>query len=264
MEEAKFIPNVPIKVLIHGYTGHVDYAPNPQIRPHYLKKGYNVITVDYKNLVPQGCYTTAVKNAAIVAECCAKFLDTLLHARSDLRLENIHVVGLSLGAHVSGQISKHLKLGELERVTGLDPALPLFFDYFRPEDSMLSKESAKFVDVLHTNAGVKGKYGPLGHVDFYANGGTFQKDCGLDTTCSHERSANYFGESVTTNIGFWAYPCNSLAAFFGKLCKRPKDSDYILYGEYVTYTARGDYFFDTNAESPFAMGKKYNESHFKS
>lgn len=31
--EAPFILNAPIKMLIHGYTGHKDYSPNTELRP---------------------------------------------------------------------------------------------------------------------------------------------------------------------------------------------------------------------------------------
>lgn len=44
-------------------------------------------------------------------------------------------------------------------------------------DSKLDASDAKFVDVIHTNAGWKGKLEPCGHVDFYPNGGYEQVGC---------------------------------------------------------------------------------------
>lgn len=58
---------------------------------------------------------------------------------------------------------------------GLDPALPFFTTADR--HSKLDKTDAKFVDVIHTNAGVFGKIEPSGHVDFYINGGQTQPAC---------------------------------------------------------------------------------------
>ena len=38
---------------------------------------------------------------------------------------------------------------------------------------------AKFIDAIHTNAGMRGKPLPYADVDFYANGGTFQTPCSM-------------------------------------------------------------------------------------
>ena len=99
------------------------------------------------------------------------------------------------------------------RITGLDPAGPRFFDgpfnAAIPElaDNVLSKESANFVDVIHTNGGFDpcivctdcklvetlksslcislvhcGTILQLGHLDFYPSGGSVQPGClfGID------------------------------------------------------------------------------------
>ena len=60
---------------------------------------------------------------------------------------NTHLVGVSLGAHVSGFVGKELK--NLSRITGLDPAGPLFEGY--TANVRLDKTDADFVDVIHSN-----------------------------------------------------------------------------------------------------------------
>ena len=60
---------------------------------------------------------------------------------------------------------------------GLDPAYPLFEE--ASADEILDKTDAKFVDVIHTNAGrlEEGRKGfpfSLGHADFWPNGGSIQ------------------------------------------------------------------------------------------
>ena len=70
-------------------------------------------------------------------------------------LDDLHLVGHSLGAHVvgiMGQTVKALGLGKLPRITGLDPAFPYY--EFSGVDSKLSKDDADFVDVIHTNSGL--------------------------------------------------------------------------------------------------------------
>lgn len=56
-------------------------------------------------------------------------------------------------------------------ITGLDPAYPTFNS--RPKSMKLDKGDAEFVDVIHSCGGYLGYAEPLGHVDFYPNGGSF-------------------------------------------------------------------------------------------
>lgn len=58
---------------------------------------------------------------------------------------------------------------------GLDPAGPGYTDV--PEKYRLDKGDAKLVDVIHTFMKVLSLAEPLGHVDFYPNGGKFQPGC---------------------------------------------------------------------------------------
>lgn len=55
------------------------------------------------------------------------------------------------------------------RITGCDPAYPLYYDTADNEE--LNKNDAKFVDIIHTDAGVLGGPTSTGHADFYPNGG---------------------------------------------------------------------------------------------
>lgn len=54
-------------------------------------------------------------------------------------------------------------------MTGLDPAFPLY--NFGGSQTRLSTSDANFVDVIHTDGGILGFPWPLGHADFYPNGG---------------------------------------------------------------------------------------------
>lgn len=71
------------------------------------------------------------------------------------------------------------KLTDLE-LPGLDPAGPGVM--LNETDGRLDDTDADFVDVIHTNSGsfVEGHLSmiePVGHVDFYPNGGQFQPGC---------------------------------------------------------------------------------------
>lgn len=69
---------------------------------------------------------------------------------------------------------------EMARISGLDPAGPLFQG--KHEAVRLDQNDAKFVDVIHTNTEVAlgvgfGSSESSGHLDFYVNGGQEQPGC---------------------------------------------------------------------------------------
>lgn len=105
------------------------------------------------------------------------------------------------------------------RITGLDPAAPDFENM--PPSNRLDKHDALFVDVIHSdtkslifNNGV-GMSQPIGHIDFYPNGGFYQPGCSVGNliqeffngnrpkgACSHRRSIVYFIESLKLKNNF--------------------------------------------------------------
>lgn len=107
-----------------------------------------------------------------------------LYDQYDLKLEKVHLIGHSLGAHIAGFAGKEFTKRtsqKLPRITSLDPAGPLFNAYSQNKDERLSDEDAEMVDVLYTDIGLMGyKGGCMGTVEFLANGGrALQPGCGL-------------------------------------------------------------------------------------
>ena len=116
-------------------------------------------------------------------------------------------MGHSLGAHVAGGAGAAVTLGRVPRITGytnliilletelianllrlagLDPAGPFFS--LNDTTTRLDPSDGDFVDIIHTNGGTLlgdelGFLPPIGHIDFYPNGGQFQPGC----------SAHYLG-----------------------------------------------------------------------
>lgn len=84
------------------------------------------------------------------------------------------MIGHSLGAHLSGFAGKTILSltagqGKLKRITGMDPALPLFS--VQDPSARLDRDDAVMVDVVHTD-GYRIAIGEaIGRVDFYPNGG---------------------------------------------------------------------------------------------
>ncbi|XP_049778093.1 inactive pancreatic lipase-related protein 1-like [Schistocerca cancellata] len=254
-KSAGFVKGKPLKILIHGYTGHRDFSPNTEIRPAYLQNGeYNVISVDYGPLAQEPCYIQAAYNTPLVGKCTAQLLDKLIDD-GVVPLSDVHVIGFSLGAQVAGQVGQYLKSGKLPRLTGLDPAMPLFATPWK--SNKLDSTDAVFVDVIHTNAGSKGKIDASGDVDFYTNGGFQQPGCdapGIPSSdsCAHARAPEYFAESISSDEGFWGTPCDSWTQYLLNLCNNsgPK----IEMGEHVPLNATGSYFLFTNIQPPYARG----------
>lgn len=145
---ANYAQGRPFVVLLHGYTGHKDYSPNSHIRPALFQNGeYNVISLDYHPLAPEPCYVQAVHNLPTVAKCTAQLLDYMME-KQIFTLDDLHIIGFSLGAQTAGMISNFVKTGKLRRIVGtqllkrmkkvqiesvitsfhaaLDPAKPMF------------------------------------------------------------------------------------------------------------------------------------------
>lgn len=181
--ETKYIginPNGKIYFIAHGYLDTGD-------RP-WVKKMMNalldndetgkssVVVVDWG----QGSsppYTQAVANIRLVGVITAHVMFMIKEQLNMKNLDNVHMLGHSLGSHLSGyagdKLQKQFGL-KLGRITAMDPAEPLFTD--AETVVRLDRNDAKFVDVVHTDTvpitrGGLGMPGAIGHVDFYPNGG---------------------------------------------------------------------------------------------
>ena len=124
-------------------------------------------------------YPQAVAN---VGKHLANFLNFLVQAGALKNLDDVHVLGFSLGAQiasVAGNQTQAQFQNMIRRITGFDPAGPGFMTVNGPTVERLDYQDAKFVDVIHTNAGILGTVLSSGHVDFYPNGGQKQPICGL-------------------------------------------------------------------------------------
>ncbi|XP_048219260.1 endothelial lipase isoform X2 [Perognathus longimembris pacificus] len=154
------------------------------------EKDANVVVVDWLPLAHQ-LYIDAVSNIGVVGHSVAKLLDWL-QGKNGFSLGNVHLIGYSLGAHVAGYAGNFVK-GTVGRITGLDPAGPMFEG--ADINKRLSPDDADFVDVLHTytrSFGVSiGIQMPVGHIDIYPNGGDFQPGCGLNDILGSIASGMY-------------------------------------------------------------------------
>ncbi|XP_073822450.1 pancreatic triacylglycerol lipase-like [Musca autumnalis] len=255
-----FKPAKPLYIILHGYTGDRDFSPNTYIRPALLEtQDVYVISVDYGPLVPYPCYFAAVQNLPLASKCLGQLINEMVD-KNIVENDDIHLIGFSLGAQVAGQTANYLKR-RLKRITGLDPAKPMFITV--GSDRKLDATDAEFVDVIHTDVLGRGMLRTVGHVDFYPNIGPYQPGCQTDNmedpgSCNHDRAPQYYAESIRNPEGFWAYSCPSwLHNVFG-LCN-PYSNDEVM-GHRCKRNASGSYFLQTRDKSPFAMGKQVSQN----
>ncbi|XP_041777422.1 phospholipase A1-like [Anopheles merus] len=193
-------------ILIHGYAGGDDTLPIAVLRDAYINHGgYNVFLVDWGALCQPPCYVAAVYNIRPVATCLAQSLMQLRDL--GLPVERTTCVGHSLGAHICGLMANYLNF-RMERIIALDPARPLI----KPGGvNRLDQGDAKYVQVIHTNAGHYGEGGRVGHIDFCVNGGRRQPYCGNSTNinlCSHIWAICYLAQSLYEGHEPMAEPCS--------------------------------------------------------
>ncbi|XP_078391257.1 lipoprotein lipase-like [Cetorhinus maximus] len=226
-------------LIIHGWSvsGMFEsWIEKLVIALYHTEPDANVLVVDWLDRAHQH-YPIAAKNTMLVGQDIAKLIDWLEKQEKN-PLNKMHLIGYSLGAHVAGFAGSHTA-NKIGRITGLDPAGPVFEGTHA--HGRLSPDDATFVDVLHTftreSLGISiGIRQPIGHVDIYPNGGSFQPGCDLQKAvnniatfgifafseavkCEHERSIHLFIDSLLyTDQPCKAYRCNNHRSFEKGMC----------------------------------------------
>ncbi|XP_020283949.1 pancreatic triacylglycerol lipase-like isoform X2 [Pseudomyrmex gracilis] len=242
IENSNFNSKRKTKFIIHGFIDTPLSNWVKEMRSELLAHGdYNVIVVDWAGgSLP--LYTQATANTRLVGLEIAHLIKHL-QTKYGVDLNDVHLIGHSLGAHTAGYAGEKLN-GKIGRITGLDPAEPYFQEM--PSHVRLDYTDARFVDVIHTD----GKsifflgYGmsqPCGHLDFYPNNGKEQPGCtdlsettpslpltlireGLEeasrvlVACNHVRALKLFIESINSKCQYVAHECSNYSSFLRGEC----------------------------------------------
>ncbi|KAG8175498.1 hypothetical protein JTE90_009132 [Oedothorax gibbosus] len=259
LENSTFNATHMTKVLIHGFLVNLDYE---DIR-YYMKDAvindpadYNVIVVDWTRLNSPP-YSQAVANTRVVGAQLAKLINFIIN-NTETIAENFHIVGHSLGGHIAGYAGERIE--GLARITGLDPAGPYFRDS-EPE-VRLDLTDAEFVDVIHTDGGEfvltgLGINEPIGHMDFYPNGGRLQPVTTqyINTACDHGRANDFYLETINNyECKFFAVQCSNYNDFEAGLCP-PGNHTVTVMGFHNTplpgFEPPAKFFLRTKGESQF-------------
>ncbi|XP_073493068.1 lipoprotein lipase [Phyllobates terribilis] len=276
-------------VVIHGWTVtgmYESWVPKLVDALYKREPHSNVIVVDWLQRAQQH-YPVSAGYTQLVGQDVASFIDWM-EETFNYPLDNIHILGYSLGAHAAG-VAGSLTTNKVNRITGLDPAGPSF--EYAGTSVTLSPDDAEFVDVVHTySVGTPdrsiGIQRPVGHIDIYPNGGSFQPGCSIGDTirliaengirgiidmdqivkCSHERSIHLFIDSLLNEEKpSMAYRCNSKEAFDRGLCLSCRKNRCNTLG-YKVNKVRGKrsvkMYLKTNAQMPFKVFHYQVKVHF--
>lgn len=247
---SNFNPANPTRFLIHGWNGNAGATSNILVRNAYTATGdFNVIVVDW-GAGANSNYISSRNRVEAVGNVVARFINFLVLVGGQ-RLDQIAVIGHSLGGHAAGFAGKHVAVGRVHTIIALDPAGPLF-SATDPNDRVDAGD-AEYVESIITNGGVLGMMEPIGTTNFYPNGGSSQAGCGIDIagTCAHARSNEFFAESLRSG-GFVGSRCDSFNDVSSGNCN---GASFAMGGEPSLHGrgAEGIFFLRTATSSPFAL-----------
>uniref|UniRef100_UPI00398EC033 lipoprotein lipase-like isoform X2 n=1 Tax=Pristiophorus japonicus TaxID=55135 RepID=UPI00398EC033 len=273
-------------LVIHGWTvtGMFESWIPKLVQALYEREGdSNVIVVDWLTRAHQH-YPIAVDNAKLVGRDIAHFVEWL-QEQVNFPSEHVHILGYSLGAHVAGFAGGY-GAHRVGRITGLDPAGPEFEG--AAAHHRLSPDDAEFVDALHTFT--RGSLGrsigiqqPVGHVDIYPNGGSFQPGCNFGRVfgnmrsqgvyavadafkCQHERAIHLFIDSlVNGNYPSMAYRCSNQETFEKGMCLSCRKNRCNTLGydvRRIRSRRSGRMYLKTGADMPFRVYHYQLKMHF--
>ncbi|XP_055844241.1 uncharacterized protein LOC129910759 [Episyrphus balteatus] len=282
LDDLRGLDELSIRVIVHGFGSACPHVWIYEMKTALMAvEDCIVICVDWASGSTFPNYVKAAANTRLVGKQVAMLINNLKEYNG-LDLAKTHLIGFSLGAHVSGFAGAELP--GLSRITGLDPAGPLF-EAQHPK-VRLDSTDATFVDVIHSNGenlilGGLGSWQPMGDVDFYPNGGRVQNGCsnlfvGAVTDfiwsqnvedeegrslCNHRRAYKFFIDSVAPRCQFPAFPCNSYDNFLSGNCfpcskyETNATSNGAKCGNMGYYadrsTGRGQLYLVTREEEPF-------------
>ncbi|XP_053622734.1 pancreatic triacylglycerol lipase-like [Plodia interpunctella] len=230
-------------VILHGWRSTATSDVNAVLVPAFLSaENVNVIVVDWSAGGGNLNYLTAVSNTVTSGESVARFINWL-NSVTGTSAAHYHLVGHSLGAHQAGVIGRNIN-GNIAYITGLDPS----YSGWVLNSNKLKPEDSSYTEVIHTNAGLIGYIGTLGHADFYPNGGISMPGCDSQS-CDHSRSYFYFSESLLSG-GFTGRRCATYVTAMTGQCFLWGN---LHMGGLVPKTgSSGIYYLETNGAPPFS------------
>lgn len=249
---AGFNAKHPVRFTMHGWKG--DTTSEVNAVEEFLEAGdFNHIVVDWSAGAKTNSYIDARNRVPGVAQHVG-WMAAFLVRIGAASWSNTYMIGHSLGGQMAAMVGQYLEGdARIEACICLDPAGPLFSA--TDEADRASPDDCNYVEVVHTNGGLLGFLQPIGHSDFYPNGGRSQPGCGIDLlgSCAHARAPKLFKESLVTSLPFEGQQCNSsVSDVVGGRCAPTGVVSWML-GDPINYEAKGLFYLTTSDSTPFAV-----------
>ncbi|XP_069723143.1 phospholipase A1 member A isoform X3 [Phaenicophaeus curvirostris] len=221
IKNSSFNSSLETKIIIHGFRALGTKPSWVEGLVHAILRvsPVNVIAVDWV-YGSTAAYPSAVENVTQLALSISRFINKLLAL--GVSGTSIHIIGVSLGAHVGGLVGQ-FHGGQLGRITGLDPAGPKY-TRASPEER-LDPGDALFVEAIHTDSDNFGIRIPVGHIDYFVNGGKDQPGCPRFISagykyliCDHMRAVHLYVSALKHSCPLVAFPCASHQDFLNGHC----------------------------------------------
>ncbi|XP_026727687.1 lipase member H-A-like [Trichoplusia ni] len=241
-----------------GYLDSPNLPISAMFANEYEERGYNVILVDYQRFATVH-YHLATRLMRPVGMHVAEVLVQL--TQNGLDPSKLELLGFSLGCHTASFIARHYQTmtgRNISTLTALEPSGPCFRN-LGPNDR-LDASNADFVQVIHTNIDGYGMATPMGHIDFYVNGGEYQpSDIGFypcTTTCSHFRILPLWVSAIKNPKKFIGMKCKDIQQARDSDCYSNVPLETIVMGLGIDRSKRGIFYLATSKEYPYYLGAK--------
>lgn len=135
--------DLPTVVYGFGFTESYQSKSTQTIVSSYIERGgHNILVIGWSNYAAGNYLFEAVPNVHRVGDVVGKTLVSM--KKSGFKVENFHLVGHSLGAHLVGAVGRSVFISskrsfKMKRITALDPAGPFFYGFASMFNKALSK-----------------------------------------------------------------------------------------------------------------------------
>jgi hypothetical protein len=272
---AAFVASRRTVFISHGWNSDGTSSWLAPMKNAFLdREDINVVIIDWGNLAQILNYAQAASNTRTVGAFTSLVIRNLL-TRAGTASSRMWCNGHSLGSHVCGHTGMKMPANQrLGRVTGMDPAGPLF-ETSNDKTVGINPTAATFVDILHTDAGELGATRDLGHIDFYPTGGKNQPGCVLmdrfreealenwdseefalavANNCAHSRAYQFFQSSIANDCFHSRQRCtnyNSLPGSCSTCTNGSFPCAYMGYAAESSFNRSGIYYLTVSANSPY-------------